>query len=327
MTSSRIAGAPAVKGTPAGKESQALTGILLKIASVCVMMGMSSFIKASDGVPAGEIVFFRSFFAIFPIVLYLGWKGELAGALQTSNLGGHAVRALVGVTSMGLSFYGLTKLPLPEAVSIGYGAPLLTVVLGAFLLHETVRLYRWSAVVVGMAGVLTITVPQLTLFSEPGTTNPVAAWGALATLTSTVFTAFAMIQVRRLVRTERTPTIVIYFSTTAALLGLLTIPFGWVVPSGRETLFLVLAGFFGGVGQILLTQCYRYADTSTIAPFEYTSMLLSLAIGFFIFGETPTASTLIGAAIVIAAGTFIIYREHRLGLERARVRKVMTPQG
>jgi drug/metabolite transporter (DMT)-like permease len=310
-----------------GDDSRALTGILLKLASVCFLIVMSSLIKASADVPAGEIVFFRSFFAIFPIAAYLGMKGELAGAFRTDNPGGHAVRALVGVTSMGLSFYALTKLPLPEAISIGYGAPILTVVLGALLLGETVRLHRWSAVVVGMAGVLTITIPQLTLFSDPGAASSAAAWGAVAALVSTVFTAFAMIQVRRLVRTERTPTIVIYFSMTAAFLGLLTMPFGWVVPAGRDALFLVLAGFFGGIGQILLTQCYRHANTSTIAPFEYTSMLLSLLIGYFVFGDRPMASTLIGAAIVIAAGIFIIYRERQLGLERARARKVVTPQG
>ena len=95
----------------------------------------------------------------------------------------------------------------------------------------------------------------------------------------------------------------------------------------KEAPVVMLRAVFAGIGQILLTQSYRYADTSTIAPFEYTSLLLSLAIGYVVFGDMPTFTMLIGATIVIAAGIFIIYREHRLGLERARARKVFTPQG
>lgn len=324
MKSQQIAGAPVGGGRT---EGAVIVGIFLKVASVCVFVGMSSLIKATDGVPIGEIVFFRSFFAIFPITVYLAVRGQLRGAFQTGDIGGHVVRAFVGVLAMALSFYGLTQLPLPEAISIGYAMPLLAVVFGAVFLHETVRLYRWSAVLIGMAGVLTITVPQLTVFSEPGEANSGAAWGALAALVAAGFAAFAVIQVRRLIRTERTPTIVIYFSITASLLALVSLPFGWVVPDRTQAILLVLAGFAGGVGQILLTQSYRHADTSTIAPFEYSSLLLSLVIGYFVFGDIPTAATLTGALIVVAAGIFIIFREHQLGLERAKSRKVLTPQG
>ena len=80
----------------------------------------------------------------------------------------------------------------------------------------------------------------------------------------------------------------------------------------------------GGVGQILLTSCYRYADVSTIAPFEYTSLLLSLVIGWFVFADIPTAQMLLGALIVVAAGLFIIWREHRLGLERKRSKEAQS---
>lgn len=288
---------------------------------------MASLIKATKDIPVGEIVFFRSFFALFPIAAYLAARKQLDTAFRTDNIVGHGVRGLVGVTAMALNFYGLTHLPLPEAISIGYAMPLLAVVFGALILHETVRLYRWSAVLIGMAGVLTITIPQLTVFSGNDIAYPDASSGALAVLASACFAALAVIQVRRLISTERTPTIVIYFSTTASLLALATLPFGWVVPDFGQATLLVLAGFAGGIGQILLTQSYRHADTSTIAPFEYTSLLLSLVIGYFIFGDVPTAPTLIGASIVIAAGIFIIYREHKLGIERARTKKVLTPQG
>ena len=101
-----------------------------------------------------------------------------------------------------------------------------------------------------------------------------------------------------------------------------------MVPTPREAALLVGAGLLGGVGQILLTESYRHAETGVIAPFEYVSMLLALVLGYFVFDEVPTPTMLIGAALIVAAGLFIIWRERRLGIERrAGARKVMTPQG
>jgi drug/metabolite transporter (DMT)-like permease len=90
---------------------------------------------------------------------------------------------------------------------------------------------------------------------------------------------------------------------------------------------LVCAGLLGGVGQILLTSSYRYADASLVAPFDYTSMILALGIGYFIFAEVPTGTMLLGAAIVIAAGVLIIWRERMLGLQRAQQREAMGHVG
>ena len=86
-------------------------------------------------------------------------------------------------------------------------------------------------------------------------------------------------------------------------------------------------GLLGGLAQIFLTSAYRYADASLVAPFEYASMLFALGIGYFAFGETPGMMMLVGAAIVIAAGVLIIWRERRLGIERSRQRKAMAPHG
>ena len=140
-----------------------------------------------------------------------------------------------------------------------------------------------------------------------------------------MFAALAQVFVRRLVMTEQTSAIVFWFSITSTILGLLTLPFGWVVPSLREAVLLVSIGLLGGLGQILMTSSYRYADASLVAPFEYVSMLLALAIGWFVFGEAPTLVMLAGAALVIAAGILIIWRERQLGLERTRQRKAMSP--
>lgn len=90
---------------------------------------------------------------------------------------------------------------------------------------------------------------------------------------------------------------------------------------------LALAGLLGGVGQILLTSSYRYADASLVAPFEYTSMILALGVGFFVFGEVPTGTMIAGACVVIFAGLLIIWRERKLGLQRAQQRKAMGHVG
>ena len=303
-----------------------IRGIGLKILSVIVFVGMQTSIKmAGAGIPAGEIVFFRSFFALIPVAIYLTWLGDLGTALKTDDLPGHIWRGTIGVTSMSLGFFALTRLPYPEWITISYAAPLLTVVFAAVFLKEVVRLYRWSAVVVGLVGITVVSVPNLTMMAEGISASH--GVGMLASLAAAAVAAVAMIQIRRLVRTEKTATIVVYFSLTSSGIALLSIPFGWAWPSGEQAFFLVLAGLCGGVGQLLLTACYRYADASTIAPFEYTSMVLAIVIGAALFGETASATTLLGAAIVISAGIFIIVREHRLGIERAKARKVTPPQG
>jgi len=183
-----------------------------------------------------------------------------------------------------------------------------------------------SAVVLGLVGLVIIVSPRLTVLSVEAA-DKMETIGAFLVLMSAVFAALAQVFVRKLVSTEKTAAIVFYFSVTASTLALLTIPFGWVVPTPQETILLVLAGILGGLGQMFLTTSYRFADTSVIAPFEYASMLLALIIGYSLFDEIPTINTLAGAGLVILAGLIIIFRERQLGLERAKQRKVMTPQG
>lgn len=304
-----------------------LRGILLKIASVAVFVGMQTCIKAAGpDIPAGQIAFYRSAFAIVPILLYLTYQGDLRSAFYTRNPFGHVKRGVIGIVSMGFGFYGLVHLPLPDSIAIGYAMPLIAVVFAAVFLKESVRFYRWSAVLVGMVGVLIITWPKLTLFSESGL-GSTAAMGAAAVLMSATLGAAAMLQVRQLVREEKTATIVLYFSLIASLLSAITWAFGWSVLAWSSLGLLAMAGFLGGIAQILLTESYRHADVSTIAPFEYTSILLGSVIAYVLFGDIPTLNTLAGTAIVASAGIFIIYREHQLGLERKAARKASTPQG
>ena len=316
---------PAVPSTHTGISDGPLRGIMLKVASVCIFVAMSALLKATGNVPAGQLVFYRCLFAIVPVLVYLAWRRQLRAGFYTANPLGHAARGLIGVTSMGLSFYALTKLPLPEAIAIGYASPLLIVVFSALMLKERVHFIRWSAVLVGLVGVAIMLWPRLTVFSGQSAMGWGETVGAIAALGGAVCAAFAMMQVRKLVQTERTETIVLYFFISASLISLVTIPFGWVWPTPQHALFLILAGFAGGIAQIMMTASYRHADMSVIAPFEYTSLLLGLLVGYFAFAEVPTMLMLIGAAVVIASGIVVILREHRLGLDRVKSREANTP--
>jgi drug/metabolite transporter (DMT)-like permease len=225
---------------------------------------------------------------------------------------------------MGLGFAGLGLLPLPEVTAIGYAAPILVVIFAAMFLGEEVRLFRLSMVALGLIGVLVVLSPRLQI--DPTAADTRETLGALVVLLSAVFAALAAVFVRRLVQTETTAAIVFYFSITATVLSLLTLPWGWAMPSPQIAAMLVLAGLLGGVGQILMTTAYRHADASLIAPFEYTSMLLAIIVGYTVFGEVPGAATLAGGAMIVIAGILIILRERQLGIERARQRKTGPTQ-
>ena len=309
------------------RPTRPLRGIGFKLGSVLVFIVMASLIKATAAhVPAGQAVFFRSFFAIPVIVVWLVWRKELATGLRARAPMGHIWRGVVGTLAMGMGFAGLGYLPLPEVTAIGYAAPLLTVVFAAMFLGEEVRAFRISAVVLGLVGVLIVLAPRLSIVSGDAA-GMAEAFGAMLVLGGAVFAALAQVFVRKLVDTEKTAAIVFYFSLTATLLSLVTLPFGWVWPTPTEAALLVTAGLLGGLGQILLTSSYREADASLVAPFDYASMLFALGIGYFVFSEVPTLPMLGGAALIVTAGILIIWREHKLGLERARQRKAMTPQG
>lgn len=298
----------------------------MKIASVTIFVAMSSLIKAVGQVPAGQIVFYRSFFAILPVVLYLAYRGELRTAVYTKRPMAHIVRGLIGVTSMGLTFFALTRLPLPEAVTLNYAQPLLVIVFSALFLGEVVRAYRWGAVAVGLVGVLIVSWPKLSLFGSGASFENEEFIGIIAALGAAALSATVMLQIRNLVRTEKSAVIVMWFSLTASAVALLTMPFGWHALETWQLAFLVSAGFCGGAAQIFMTEAYRHAEASTVAPFEYTSILLAIAVGYFAFGEQPTIHILVGGTIVIAAGIFIVWRERQLGIERSKARKVSPPQ-
>lgn len=301
-------------------------GVVLKVLSTLAFALMVTLIKlVSDRVPPGEVLFARAFFGTLPVALMLALRGEIPSALRTRNAFGHVKRAVVGTISMFCWFASLSYLPLPDATAINYAGPLFGVIFAALLLKETVRVYRWSAVAIGFVGVLIVLSEQTSAFGGAGESQRIV--GGLLALSSALFAALAMVTVRELTATETTGAIVFYFSTSAAAMALLSLPFGWVVPTTTEALILVAAGLFGGVGQVLMTQAYRYAEASVIAPFDYANMIWIVAIAYLVFGDAPSALVMLGSAIVVASGVFVIWRERRLGLleRRAAARKANTP--
>lgn len=302
-----------------------LLAIALKVSSVLAFVGMGTVIRLTEGVPVGQILFFRSFFAIPPIIAYIMWRHELRASFHTKRPVAHVVRGIIGVVGLALSFVALVRLPLAEAITLGYATPLLSVLLGALILREAVGPYRFTAVIIGLAGVVVIAWPNLTIFFSGNTVTNDQFIGVVAALSGAAVAAFVVLIIRQMVKTERSTTIVLWFSITCTVCSLLSLPFGWIALSWLEVFILVLAGLLGGIGQTAMTECYRHGDIAVVAPFEYVSIVFGLAIGYWVFGDLASHQMLIGAAIVIATGIFVVLRERQLGLDREATHKVTPP--
>lgn len=308
--------------------------IALKTGAIFLFIVMSAMIKiASDEVPAGQAVFFRSFFAMPLIIAWLWQQGHLHDGFKANNVLGHVWRGLIGTSAMALTFGGLAMLPLPEVTAIGYATPMFTVIFAAFLLGEQVRLFRLSAVIVGLVGVLIVIAPRLSL--DQGYSN-VATIGALMILASAILRSLVQIHVRRLVQTDSTSAIVFYFSLTATVVSLFTLPLGWLfpipalawtIPSTKVLTLIIGAGLIGGMAQIMVTSSYRFGTASMLAPFDYSSMIFATLIGWLVFSEVPTPAILIGTTLVIAGGILIIWREKQLGVDRSKSKPSIAPSG
>jgi drug/metabolite transporter (DMT)-like permease len=299
--------------------------ILLKLLSVLLFAIMSGLVRfVGQEIGTGQVMFFRSAFAILPIAIIYAWRGEIEAAVRTGRFFGHLGRGLIGLAGMFFSFASLSRLPLVDATAIGFAAPLITVALAALVLKERVRLYRWSAVAVGFVGVITMLWPFLhhDWLSSGSTVQTI---GAVFALCSALTSAASVVQTRRLTDSETTSSIVFYFALVGTVFSAMTLPFNWHTPTGGELTALITIGVLGGLSHIFLTESYRYAPASVVASFDYTSMLWAFLIGYFFFGELPTIHLFIGGAIVVLSGLFVIWRERQLGIRRERER-VMSSQ-
>lgn len=302
-----------------------LLAITLKVIAIGLFTVMSGLIKdITQYVPTGQAVFFRSFFVLPVILLWLAVRGDLPKGLYTRNPMLHFWRGLVGTSAMGLNFAALAMLPLPEVTALGYATPIFTLVLAALFLGERIRIIRISAVAIGLIGVLIMLSPRL---GGGETLQDTALIGAMLVLAAAVLRGFVQIHIRKMVQSEETAAIVFYFSVTASLLSLLTLPFGWVIPEARLLWMLISTGFIGAIAQILVTSSYRFAPASLLAPYDYVSMLFALVIGYVWFAEWPSLVMLAGAALVVLANGIVIWRESRLGLVRGKAKPLTDPKG
>lgn len=309
--------------------------ISLKLAAVFLFMVMAALIKViSEHVPPGQAVFFRSFFALPVIMIWLWQRGQLREGLIPSNFMGHVWRGFFGTSAMGLTFAGLGLLPLPEVTAIGYATPMFAVLFAAIFLGERVRIFRLSAVALGLVGVMIVIAPRLSLGADD--LSRAALFGAIMVLVASILRALVQIHVRRLVQTDTTAAIVFYFSVTASCLSLITLPLGWATglpallwtaPPAWVIWTLIGAGLIGGIAQILVTSSYRFGGAAMLAPFDYASMIFAGIIGYFAFGEIPTGPIVLGASLVIAGGVLIIWRERQLGLDRSKTKPNVPPSG
>ena len=278
-------------------------GIALRVAAMFCMAGLAALVKwcSGKGVPVLEIIFFRNAFAFVPVLIYI-WRTTGFGVLKTRRPLGHLMRSSVGLVAMIFGFTAVSLLPLTQSTAISFSSPLFMTALSALILHEPVGRHRWAAVAVGFIGVVIMVHPDPSRF---------AGVGVIFGLISALGAAGAMIAIREIGATEPGPTIVFYFTLAGVVVGLASLPFGWVMPDIQTLMLLICGGLLGGVGQLLLTEALRRASVAVIAPFDYTQLVWASLIGFFVWQETPQALTWLGALVVAASGIYILWRETR----------------
>jgi drug/metabolite transporter (DMT)-like permease len=280
-------------------------GVLLKLSSVVLLSCLAACVKyLGDAVPVGQLIFVRGVISA-AVLAFIAWRVEGLHILRTDKLRSHAVRSLSGTASMFCWFTALSLIPLADFTAISFTAPMFLTVLAMLILRERIHAYRWTALAIGFAGVVITIGPHLTLGSS--------AVGVLVALGAAVFSALAMVALRGMSGSggEHPLAITFYFSLTTVACSAVTAIAGWPMPTGEQWALIGVAALFGVFGQLLMTMSYRYAEASTLAPLDYTNLLLAVALGYYIFAEVPHWSMWIGAPLVIAAGLIIVWREYR----------------
>jgi drug/metabolite transporter (DMT)-like permease len=295
--------------SPRPRQNPAL-GIGLRIAAGTCFAFMAAMIKLGfdAGVSTPELVFYRFAFGLPPLLVWIAW-GRNFDAWRTERPLAHLVRAALGLTTMALAFSALGYLPLAEATTISFAAPLFAVMLSALVLKEKVGRHRWSAVLLGFLGVLIVTRP------EGGQLPPTGL--ALAVLAA-LGVGCVTITIRQIGRTESTQTTVLWFTAVSMLIVGTLMPFFGQAHTAATWGILLALGLFGGAGQLLMTASLRTAPVSVIVPFDYTQLIWAVLLGWLLWSNAPPATTWAGAAVIIASGLYTIYREHKLGREKPR---------
>lgn len=281
---------------------------MLRIGSVVLFGIMSAMMKLAGehGAIPIEMVFYRSLFGM-PIVLAWLVIGPGLGSIRPNRPRAHVWRSVIGLSGITLNFTALMMLPLADATTIGFTAPIFATILSAMLLHEHVGRHRWTAVVMGFVGVVIIT--------RPGGASGLPALGIGIALLGALGTSGVTVTLRQLGSTETVGAIVFWFFVACAIVGGIG---SWLWGSLHDphTLLLLFAGACAGAGaQLLMTASLRAAPVSTVAPFDYLQIIMAIGLGWLIWSTGPSWATLAGGALIAGSGLYTAYREHRLRRE------------
>ena len=276
-------------------------GVLYGIASVACFAMMDASVKWLDMFPVGQVLFSRFFFGLIPILMLVP-RGEFKTFYKTSRPKLHAFRAITGTLAIIALFIALREIPLADVVSLTFGGPIFVTLGSIFFLSEKVGIKRWLAVLIGFFGMLLIVKPayeELNIYY-------------IFPIIFCIFFACVALSIRSLSSTEPNYRIALYFSLLSMIVGLLTLPFGWVMPNKFEFFLLIFTGFVGSVANILLTVSLRYAEASLVTPTKYLNLVFAILLGYFIWSEIPKLLTLVGAGLIIISSVIIFMRESEL---------------
>lgn len=282
------------------------TGIAMRLGATALfaVMGLCVRLAAAEA-PVGQIMFFRSAFALFPILVYLWIRRQIPAGLRTRRPGGHFGRGLVGIGSMTFSFTSLAYLPLAYATALSFLGPLLVVPSAMLFLRERPQAAVILASLCGFLGVVLMLVPAFTGASF----DRMAIIGIGAGLCGAATSAWSRVQIKQLTATEAPAAIAFYFALICTAASALTWFLGWVDPSLRTLMFLIGAGLLGGFAHILMTEAIAVAPASSLAPFEYTAMLWALLFDALIFSALPSLGGFLGAILIVGAAITVAFAD------------------
>ncbi|MDP7652887.1 MAG: DMT family transporter [Rhodospirillales bacterium] len=277
-----------------------LRGMLFMLLSALASAGMNGSVRHISGsLDPFEIAFFRVFFGLLVFAPLLVQGG--IGRLRTKRLRLHALRGGLQAVAMLQFFTGLSLTPLAKAAALQFNIPLFSTLLAFVVLHETIRLRRVSALIIGFAGTVIILRPDI------GGVD----LGSILVVTAAATWASAIIVIKLLSRTDSSVTITIYgtlfmlpFTLMAAL------PY-WQVPTLEQLAWLVAIGALASTHNLFVAQALRDAEVSVVMPFDFTKLIWSAIIGYLFFAEVPTVWTWIGGFTIFASATYITYSESR----------------
>ena len=248
--------------------------------------------------PTGEIIFFRGFFGLIPIIFIIP-RDRYKNFFQTTKLKLHLTRAIVGAIAMIGIYLGVKFLPLADAITITFAAPVFATIFSMIILKEQVRMYRWAAIIIGLIGVTVVLKPGTDMFS---------VYSLFPILFCIGFGIIAVL-IKKLSETEPDYLIAIYFTLTLIAVGACSLFFQFVLPKFQDLLPLVAIGIAGSTGNIFLTMSLRKGSVSTVTPIKYLSLVFATVSGIFFFNEIPHVSTLFGAFLIILSSVIIFKRE------------------